>query len=444
MSSTSPTSLSSPALRREIGLGGATLMGLGSSLGTGAFVSIGIAAGITGPSVILATALAALVATCNALSSAQLAAAHPVSGGAYEYGYRLLTPSLGFTAGWMFLCAKTASAATAALGFSGYLLHLTGVDGTTARIALAVCCVAVLTALTAGGIKRSNTANTLIVSLTIGSLLVFIVGVAPAGIRGAGEHLSPFFAGEDLGGSAWANFLQATALMFVAFTGYGRIATLGEEVHEPRRTIPKAIVTTLAASALLYICLALAAVSSAGVATLSAAVDEAAAPLEIVAAAYAFPGAALIVSLGAVTAMLGVLLNLILGLSRVLLAMARRQDAPACFAKISAHTAAPTAAVWAVGLGIAALALFGSVKTTWSFSAFTVLVYYAINNLAALRLAKEERLYSPLWAWGGLVASAFLAFWVDTQVWMIGLGLIAGGLILRKLGRWIFEEQTGE
>src|SRR5690606_367319 len=113
-------------LRRELGVAGATAMGLGSIVGTGIFVSIGIAAGVAGPWVIGAIALAALVAACNALSSAQLAASHPVAGGTYEYGYRYLTPALGFTAGWMFLCAKTASAATAALGFAGYLLHLTG------------------------------------------------------------------------------------------------------------------------------------------------------------------------------------------------------------------------------------------------------------------------------------------------------------------------------
>ena len=89
------------------------MMGLGSMVGTGVFVSIGIAAGVAGPSVLLAIALAALVATCNALSSAQLAASHPVSGGTYEYGYRYLNPRLGLTAGWMFLCAKSASAATA-------------------------------------------------------------------------------------------------------------------------------------------------------------------------------------------------------------------------------------------------------------------------------------------------------------------------------------------
>ena len=106
-------------LKRELGIGGATMMGLGSMVGTGVFVSIGIAAGVAGPAVILAIILAAGVATCNALSSAQLAASHAVSGGTYEYGYRYLNPALGFTAGWVFLYAKSASAATAALGFAG-------------------------------------------------------------------------------------------------------------------------------------------------------------------------------------------------------------------------------------------------------------------------------------------------------------------------------------
>ena len=153
-------------LTREVGLFGAVLMGLGSIVGTGVFVSIGIAAGVTGPSVILAVVLAALLAGCNALSSAQLAASHPVSGGTYEYGYKYLSPALGFSAGWMFLCAKSASAATAALGFSGYLLHATGQDpGLLRWVALAA--VAVLTMLVYSGLRRSNTANIVIVSLTL-------------------------------------------------------------------------------------------------------------------------------------------------------------------------------------------------------------------------------------------------------------------------------------
>ena len=140
----------SPALARVVGVPGAVLLGLGSILGTGIFVSIGIAAGVTGPSVVLAVALGAVVATFNGLSSAQLAASHPVSGGTYEYGYRYLNPTLGFVAGWMFLSAKSASAATAALGFAGYLLTALGASDMQARVATGLLLVGVLTAVVAG------------------------------------------------------------------------------------------------------------------------------------------------------------------------------------------------------------------------------------------------------------------------------------------------------
>src|SRR5690554_5294371 len=166
----------SPSLVRVVGLWGAVWMGLGSILGTGVFVSLGIATGVVGSGIVFAVALAALVATMNGLSSAQLAAAYPVSGGTYEYGHPLMGPTAGFTAGWMFLAAKSASAATAALGCAGYLLHTLGYEGSvTVRIVLALGIVVVLTALVAGGVQRSNRANMAIVALTLTSLLAFVV-----------------------------------------------------------------------------------------------------------------------------------------------------------------------------------------------------------------------------------------------------------------------------
>src|SRR5690554_4932977 len=139
-------------LRREVGLGGAVLLGLGSMIGTGVFVSVGIAAGIAGPAIIAATLLAALIATANGLSSAQLASAHPVSGGTYEYGYLWLSPSFGFAAGWMFMLAKSASAATAALGLSGYLVDLFGGARDRWYVVVAVAGALTVTAFVAGGI----------------------------------------------------------------------------------------------------------------------------------------------------------------------------------------------------------------------------------------------------------------------------------------------------
>ena len=413
-------------LRRELGLGGAILLGLGAMMGTGVFVSLGLAADVAGPWLVPAIAVAALVAACNGLSSAQLAASHAVSGGTYEYGYRYLTPAWGFTAGWMFLCAKSASAATAALGFAGYLIHLFGWDGRVPVMGLAVATVLVMTALVLGGTCRSNAANAVIVSLTLAALAGF-VGFAAPGFQAV--HFS--------GTTGEGGFLQACALMFVAFTGYGRIATMGEEVREPRRVIPRAIMIAVGLAAVVYIAVAAAAVGAYGAGALGAATRAHAAPLETVLQSLGHPAAARAVAVGAMAALLGVLLNLLLGLSRVALAMGRRGDLPPAFARLNAAHTTPVVAVAGTGLLVAALAVSGNVKLTWSFSAFTVLIYYAITNLAALRLPRAQRLYPQFVAWLGLAACAFLAFWVEWQVWLAGLAVVAAGLLWHGIGRML-------
>jgi APA family basic amino acid/polyamine antiporter len=420
-------------LSRELGLLGAIMMGLGAMLGTGVFVGIGIAAGIAGPSVVLAIAFAALIALCNALSSAQLAASLPVSGGTYEYGYTYLTPSLGFTAGFMFLCAKTASAASAALGFAGYFARSFGPELTIVPIALTATIL--MTGLVAAGMRRTNAANMIIVSLTLAALLFFILAGAQTIWANGSEPWVPFIRSSVEGsGGPFAALAQASALMFVAFTGYARIATLGEEVKDPRHTIPRAIIVTLALSALLYIAVGATAIATIGPAELARSAQSDIAPLDAAARGFRIPDASPIIAAGAMTAMLGVLLNLLLGLSRVLLAMGRRGDMPRLFASLS-HADSPVAAVLAAGGAIAALAFIGDVKLTWSFSAFTVLIYYSITNLAALRLPKDKRLYSPLIAWAGLAACLFLAFWVERDIWIAGLSLIAVGLVWHAVAR---------
>ncbi len=411
-------------LRRELGIFGAVLMGLGAMIGTGIFVSIGIAAGVAGPAVILATALAAVVALCNGLSSAQLAASHPVSGGTYEYGYRYLNPRLGFTAGWLFLLAKSASAATAALGFSGYLLHAFSWPRAW-LVPLALGAVALFTLIVLGGIRRSHLANVLIVSTTLLALLFFIVAGVP---QISVSRFTPFF-GSGGDSAPWSALLQASALMFVAYTGYGRIATMSEEVRDPERTIPLAILITMWVTMLLYVGAAVAGIGVVGAEGLAQATATQAAPLAVAAGRFNLPMAAQVLAIGAITAMLGVLLNLILGLSRVLLAMGRRGDMPPLFGRLNTGATTPPWAVIAVGLGIAALVLIGDVRTTWSFSAFTVLIYYAITNLAALHLPVGQRRY-PRWiAWLGLGACLFLAFWVQIGTWLAGLALIGLGLL---------------
>jgi APA family basic amino acid/polyamine antiporter len=418
------------ALRREIGAFGAVMLGLGAMIGTGVFVSIGLGAGLAGPSVVLCLIIAAGIALCNGLSSAQLAAAHPVSGGTYEYGYRYLSPAAGFTAGLVFLIAKSASAATAALGFSGYLLQALG---TSSRylVAGAAAVTAALAVVVLSGIKQSNAANAGIVTVSLFALGLFVAAGAPL-IEA--RNLTPFFGGPVGEGLAPSAFLEATALMFVAYTGYARIATLGEEVREPRTTIPRAIIQSAMIVTAVYVAVALVAIGVAGSPALLVATEQAAAPLAVIARMFTLPYASPILVVGALAAMLGVLLNLLLGLSRVALAMARRGDLIAVVARVG-QAGTPRAAVVLVAALVVALALIGNVETTWSFSAFSVLIYYAITNLAALRLADTDRLY-PRWISAvGFAACLFLAFWVEWQAWVVGSMILLAGLAWHRMVR---------
>jgi len=405
-------SSSSNQLQRVVGLPGAILMGLGSIMGAGVFVSLGLGEQIAGPSVLLALALAAVVATCNGLSSAQLAANHPVSGGTYEYGHRWLTPSLGFTAGWMFLCAKSASAATAALGFAMYLAP-------NYLLPISLATVMGLTVITLTGMQRSNAVNAVIVSAVLLTLLAF-VAVGSSALQTNGDLLQPFFDSNRV-----PELFEATALMFVAYTGYGRIATLGEEVREPRRIIPVAIILTLGLTTLFY--LGVSAVS------LAHADGQGFQSLTLLAEKMGGTTLGMALTVGAALALVSVLLNLLLGLSRVAFAMGRRGDLPEATGRVTESTKVPAAATVLVAVVIGGLVCVGDVKLTWSFSAFTVLIYYAITNLCAIRLKPEERLY-PVWiSYLGLLSCLSLAFFVEWRVLLTGLGLIAVGLVWKAV-----------
>jgi basic amino acid/polyamine antiporter, APA family len=390
------------ALKRELGLGGAIVTGLGSIIGTGAFVAIGVASGRWADVVTIAIPLAAVVAVFNGLSSAFLAGRFPVAGGTYEYGYRALNPWLGFSAGWLFVLAKTASAATAALGVSLYL----GLDNPLVPIAA----VALVTILVITGIRRTALGNALLVSLTVLAILWFSwTGLSRGDLPRLQLRLD-----DDFG-----DLLAATAFLFVAYTGYGRIATLGEEVKEPDRIIPPAVIITLAISAVLYM-----AIETGGRALAGPGWGEG---IEL--GDLAMP----LVTIGAVTAMLGVLLNLILGLSRVWLAMGRRHDMPEKLAELDSRSE-PRLAIVVSAVLVAVLTLIGDIGLAWSFSAMTVLLYYGITNLAALAVDR-----SRVTAWLGLGSCLFLSFFVASGIWLAGAGLLVAGLLWKTL----FRRATG-
>lgn len=419
-----PATENKSQLRRDIRTPGAILMGLGSIVGSGIFVSIAIATQVAGSGIILAIGFAALLATFNGLSSAQLAAAHPVSGGTYEYGYRYLNSWFGFTAGWMFLVAKSASAATAVLGCIGYLMYAFDIQsGRTETIFASLVLLFIVTWLVSGGIRRSNTANKIIVIITLVGLSVFVL----AGLFVNGLPLSPLI--DSIDNTSWTAIFYASALMFVAYTGYGRIATLGEEVAEPRKTIPRAIILAMICIVILYLAVSLTVIHSMGATAFGETLNGDAAPLMVAAQVLAVRGVGAVITIAAITAMLGVLLNLLLGLSRVLLGMARRGDVFRRLSEVRQKDQSPAIAVWTTGGIIAVLVLSGDVIFTWSFSAFTVLIYYAITNLSALMLPAEDRLYSRFIPIFGLVGCLFLAFIIESGIWIPGLICIGVGLI---------------
>lgn len=424
-------------LKRDLKTPGAILMGLGSIVGTGIFVSIAIATQVSGNGIIIAVIIAGLLAIFNGLSSAQLAAAHPVSGGTYEYGYRFLNSYFGFTAGWMFLIAKSASAATAVLGCVGYLFYSFDVDaGNWLIVAAGLLLLLIMTYLVSGGISRSNRANKIIVTITLlGLAALVIVGLVSNGVP-ARPIVDAF---TDTSGSS---ILYASALMFVAYTGYGRIATLGEEVAEPRTTIPKAIILAMIFIVILYLAISLTALQVMGAEAFGQTVEGEAAPLMMVAQALSVPVIGPVITFAAITAMLGVLLNLLLGLSRVMLSMARRSDLPGQLSKVNPDTQSPAVAVWVTGGIIGLLVLSGDVVFTWSFSAFTVLIYYAITNLSALLMPADLRLY-PRWIPAlGLFGCLFLAFWIEPTFWISGLLLLGVGLIWHTVALRISGNQS--
>jgi APA family basic amino acid/polyamine antiporter len=419
------------ALRRELGLVGAVGLGLGSILGTGVFVAVALAAGPAGAALPAAVLIAAGVATLNGLSSAQLAAVHPVAGGTYAYGRRFLAPWAGFLAGVAFLAAKGASAATAALGVAGYLLQAAGAPAGL-QVPLALAAVAGVTAAVLGGVRRSSAANLALLAVTLAALAAFVA--AGVGALAGGAVAPPAASGIDLAGVG-----TAAALAFVAYTGYGRVATLGEEITDPRRTIPRAVVATLVASAAIYLAVVGVAVATVGADAFAATAGGAAAPLAEVARAWAASGvgpAALpaLLAVGAVTAMAGVTLNLILGLSRVAFAMARDGEAPAGLARLDASGRTPTRAVLAVAGVVAALVATGDVQATWTFSAVTVLLYYAVTNLAALRV-REGRFVPRAVSVAGLLGCLALAAFVAPAAWAAAGVVAAVALGVRAAAR---------
>ncbi len=361
-----------PALARRLGTADAVVIGLGSMIGAGVFSAFGPAARAAGAGLLIGLVLAAAIAYCNATASAQLAAVYPTSGGTYIYGRERLGPWWGFIAGWGFVIGKSASCAAMALTFASYAI---AGPWWLQRIA-AVAAVVALSALNYRGVTKTAMLARILVACTLIALTALVVGIAVA--KPDPSHLTF---------GVWPTaplygVLQSAGLLFFAFAGYARIATMGEEVRDPVRTIPRAITIALGIAVAIYLVVGVAALLAAGPDRLA----HAAAPLtEAVRAVGATPLVP-VVAAGGALASLGALLALIAGLGRTTLAMARNRDLPAWLAAVHPRHRVPHHAEIALGVIVCILAATVDLRGVIGFSSFGVLIYYAIANAAAYTL----------------------------------------------------------
>ncbi|MEU4421736.1 APC family permease [Actinoplanes sp. NPDC024001] len=397
-------------LARRLGLFDAVVIGLGSMIGAGIFAALAPAAAAAGPGLLLGLALAAVVAYCNATSSARLAARYPASGGTYVYGRERLGPFWGYLAGWGFVIGKTASCAAMALtvGLYAWPQH---------AHAVAVAAVVALTAVNYAGIQKSAWLTRVIVAI----VLAVLAGVVVACLTSPSAAAARLTAGGD---ATPAGVLQAAGLLFFAFAGYARIATLGEEVRDPARTIPRAVPIALGITLAVYALVAVAVLT-----VLGDRLAGSAAPLADAVRAAGWPQLSPLVRVGAAVAAAGSLLAAILGVSRTTLAMARDRHLPHTLAAVHPRFQVPHHAELAVGAVVATVAAVADVRSAIGFSSFAVLVYYAVANASAWTLRPGEgrpvRLIPAL----GLTGCLVLAFALPLPSVIAGASVLAAGAL---------------
>src|SRR3954452_14357886 len=406
-----PSAAAVPArLVRRLGVGDAVVIGLGSMLGAGVFAAFAPAAEAAGAGLLLGLAVAAAVAYCNANSSARLAALYPQSGGTYVYGRERLGDFWGYLAGWGFVVGKTASCAAMALTVGYYVA-----PGLARPIAVAA--VSAVTALNYFGVQKSALATRIIVGVVL-AVLVAVVVAGWVGGNPQAAHLTP------LTGHGIYGVLQAAGFLFFAFAGYARIATLGEEVRDPARTIPRAIPVALGITLVVYAALAVTVLAVLGPSRAGAT----SAPLVAVAQATPWAWLVPVVRAGAAVAALGSLLALVLGVSRTTFAMARDRHLPGVLDAVHPRYGVPHRAELAVGVVVIAVVLVADVRGAIGFSSVTVLVYYAIANASALTLDRDRgtRLIPAL----GLVGCLAVAVSLPLTTTIAGFGVLAAGALL--------------
>ncbi|WP_072689538.1 APC family permease [Rhodococcus marinonascens] len=417
-------SATQPTLARRLDTKDAVVIGLGSMIGAGVFAAFGPAAKAAGAGLLIGLAIAAVIAFCNATASAQLAATYPTSGGTYVYGRERLGPWYGFAAGWGFVIGKIASCAAMALTFASY-----AVPGPWwVQRLVAVVAVLALAGLNYRGVTRTAMLTRILVFCTLVALIVVVLGIAfsggadPAHLGSAGGWWSGGFYG----------ILQSAGLLFFAFAGYARIATMGEEVKDPTRTIPKAITIALSMAVVIYLIVGVSVLLGAGADRLAAATAPLAEAVRVAGVGTLVP----VVAVGGALASLGALLALITGIGRTGLAMARNRDLPSWLDAVHPRYGVPHHAEIALAIVVSVLVLTVDLRGVIGFSSFGVLVYYAIANASAYTQPAEQRRW-PRWfnIVGGVGCLVLVATLPPTSV-LAGLVMFAVGFLVRAFVLW--------
>ena len=414
----------SPQLQRRLGVVDAVVIGLGSMIGAGIFAALGPAAAAAGSGLLVGLAVAAVVAYCNATSSARLAARYPQAGGTYVYGRERLGDFWGYLAGWSFVVGKTASCAAMALTVGAYAwpAHAN---------AVAVGAVVALTAVNLRGVHKSALLTRVIVAVVL-AVLAFVVVVS---LSSGQADVTRLDIGADI---SIGGVLQAGGLLFFAFAGYARIATLGEEVRDPARTIPRAIPLALGITLIVYVAVAVAVLAVLGAESLGAS----SAPLADAVSAAGVGGLVPVVQIGAAIAALGSLLALVLGVSRTTLAMARDHHLPHVLAAVHPRFNVPHRAEVAVAAVVMVVAATVDVRGAIGFSSFGVLIYYGIANAAAWTLTPDEGRPPRIVPVIGLAGCLVLAFALPMVSVLVGAAVISIGALLYSLRNALSSRST--
>ena len=399
-------------LARRLTLGDAVVIGLGSMIGAGIFSAFAPAAAAAGAGLLVGLLIAGFIAFCNATSSAQLAAQYPTSGGTYVYGRERLGEWPGFLAGWSFVIGKTASSAAMAITFATYAVPAPWVKP------VAILAVVALTVVNTLGVTRTALVTRILVVV---SMLALTVAVIVGFTHTSGSASLPGVPVTVYG------VLQSAGFLFFAFAGYARVATMGEEVIDPSRTIPRAITTALTIALVVYALVAISALHALGPAGLA----SASAPLGAVAdtTGAAWPG--VVVAVGASAAALGALLAMIAGIGRTTLAMARNSDLPTWLSAVHPRFEVPYRAELVLGLVVCLLVAVTDLRGAIGFSSFGVLLYYFVANASAWTQSRDHRRYPRFLAAVGAVGCVVLVAALPVGSIVAGLVVVAVGLAYR-------------